>query len=339
MTAAAFVVPRASAPSGGHAYNAAVVTHWPGTPPAVVQLDGPWPRGDQDSLAQLREALREPELALVDGLVGAAHPDLLIEATAGGCRIVLLIHLPLADEGGLSQRERDELAQRECRSVSNAWRVVTTSRTAADGLSRTCGRDDIVAVPPGVDPAPLAEPHHPPGLLQVGSIGPRKNQLASLAALAGCAEFDWTATFVGPVADETYAARFRAALSGARAVWTGPLDAAALNAHYEQADLLLHPARAETWGMVVTEALARGIPAIVGAGTGAVEALGSGASPGLPGAVVEVDEPDALTHILGRWLGEPGLRDEWRRNARRARAGLWGWPEAAAELARVVEQA
>lgn len=331
-----FVVPRPSAPSGGHAYNAAVVAHWPGPPPAVVHIDGPWPRGDGRSRQLLRTALQTTDVVLLDGLVGAASPDLVEQAAGDGVRIVLLIHLPLAAEGGLSDADRQELAGLERRSVRAAWRVVATSRTAAADLVRHTGREDVAPVPPGVEPAPRAEPHDPPNLLQVGSIGPRKNQLGTIAAVTACLDLPWTATFVGPVADAAYAERFRAALAGARATWTGPLDGAALDDAYATSDLLLHPARAETWGMVVTEALARGVPAIVGAGTGAVEALGSGGGHGLPGSAVPTDEPGPLARELRRWLTEPGLRSRWRDRAGDARAGLRGWSRAAAELARVV---
>ncbi|MFT3832005.1 MAG: glycosyltransferase family 4 protein [Micropruina sp.] len=329
-----FVMPRPSVPSGGHAYNQAMVAHWPGPPPATVQLDGPWPRGDDSSRRALSAALQNSDAVLLDGLVGAAAPELIEEEAARGARIVLLVHLPLAAEGGLSDADRRELAALERRSVRAAWRVLATSRTAASDLARSTGRSDIVAVPPGVEPAPAAEPHDPPRLLQVGSIGPRKNQLTTLVALTACLDLPWTATFVGPVADPDYAERFRAGLGGARSGWAGPLQGAELATAYAEADLLLHPAHAETWGMVVTEALARGVPAIVGAGTGAVEALGSGSPDVLPGAAVPSDDPGALAEQLRRWLADPALRDEWRQRAQRARTALRGWPEAAAELAR-----
>lgn len=330
-------MPRATAPSGGHAYNAAVLAHWPGEPPRVVELDGPWPRGDSDSLRLLDQALGGSTLALVDGLVGAAHPEILGAAAVKDCRIVLLIHLPLADEGGLSEADRAELGALERRSVRSAWRVVATSRTAARQLTHVTGRTDVIAVPPGVSPAPAAQAHQPPGIVQVGSLGPRKNQLASLQALTACRDLAFTATFAGPVADEAYAARVRAGLAAAGATWTGPLQGADLEGLYAGADLLLNPARAETWGMVITEALARGVPAIVGAGTGAVEALSSGGAGGLPGAVVDLDDPDALARTVRRWLTDPALRQQWRDNALQARAGLRDWATSAAELAGVLD--
>ena len=348
MALASFIVPTATVPSGGHAYNRAVIAGWPGVSPGVVSLPGPWPKGDRRSLSSLRDALRLADTALVDGLVGAAHPELLAEATERGCRIVLLVHLPLADEGGLTEPERRDLAARELASLHQVARVVATSRSAACELSRRTGRDDIAAVPPGVHRAGVVARHEPVGILQVGSIGPRKNQLASLAALAACGDLPWRATFVGPVAQDGYARRFQAGLDPARARWTGPLQGDALEDAFAQADLLLHPATAETWGMVVTEALARGIPAIVGAGTGAVEALASGSSGGdfsgsgssdhLPGASVSLDSPGDLARMLRRWLTSVTLREEWRARAIAARDGLRGWPAAASELAHVLEE-
>ncbi len=59
--------------------------------------------------------------------------------------------------------------------------------------------------------------------------------------------------------------------------FAGPLTGAELAASYAAADLLVLPSRAETYGMVVTEALARGIPVLATAVDGVPEALGAGA--------------------------------------------------------------
>ncbi|HOB05618.1 MAG TPA: glycosyltransferase family 4 protein [Propionibacteriaceae bacterium] len=335
---AAFIVPRPEAPSGGHAYNDAVLRHWPGDAPVRIEIPGPWPYGDEASLRTLREELASAETVLLDGLVGAAHPDLIVAASESGHQVVLLIHLPLADEFGLDEEQRADLAEREHQSIEAAWRVVTTSRHAAIEVGRTHHRADVVAVPPGTDEAALAERHDPPRLLQVGSIGPRKNQLGTLAALARCDDLDWSMTFVGPVADPDYAEELTASLSD-RATWAGALVGDALEDAYGAADLLVHPARAETWGMVVTEALARGIPVVVGAGTGAVEALtsGSGTDGAVPGAAVLSGHEGELAIVLRRWLTDRELRDEWRARAEAARPRLRRWPDAADELARVLE--
>ena len=81
-------------------------------------------------------------------------------------------------------------------------------------------------------------------------------------------------------------------------------------------------------GMVITEALARGIPAIVPAGTGAVEAQGVGESfpPG---------DADALSAVLHGWLSDPELRQRWRDEAEKLRLQLPTW----ADTARIVAAA
>ncbi|WCI07489.1 glycosyltransferase [Arthrobacter sp. OVS8] len=56
----------------------------------------------------------------------------------------------------------------------------------------------------------------------------------------------------------------------------GELRGGELEAEWAAADLSLLISRAETFGLVVTESIARGVPVVVRAGTGAVEALAAG---------------------------------------------------------------
>ena len=62
----------------------------------------------------------------------------------------------------------------------------------------------------------------------------------------------------------------------------GILVGQALDQKWDTADLLVLTSRIETYGLVVVEALARGIPAVVSAGTGAVEALQEGGPQTVP---------------------------------------------------------
>lgn len=331
----AFVVPVARHASGGHRYNADAVAHWPGTPPEFIEIPGPWPAGDDAGRAALADALARHPATLVDGLVGAAHPDLVAAATAAGRRTVLLVHMPLADEGGLPASEAARLDALERRTVHAASRVVATSRTAAASLARRHRRAGVRVAPPGVTPAPVADVHDPPHLLAVGAIGPRKNQRALVRALAGLTDLPWHATIVGPVVDDAYAVAVADAAPPGRVRWTGELGGPELDAVWAGGDLLVHPSLAETWGMVVTEALARGIPAVVGSGTGAVEALASGSPDGPPpGASVA---PGELAGVLRTWLADAGLRAEWRDRALDARPRLGSWADTAAALAEALE--
>jgi glycosyltransferase involved in cell wall biosynthesis len=136
---------------------------------------------------------------------------------------------------------------------------------------------------------------------------------------------------------------------------TGQLSGEQLEDEWRAADLSLLISRTETYGLVVTESLARGIPAVVRAGTGAVEALeagavavagtaggaarargvsgargGEGQQGAVPGAVVELTaDPAPLAELLRRWLTDPELRASWRSAALVSRQRLPGWRSAA----------
>ena len=101
---------------------------------------------------------------------------------------------------------------------------------------------------------------------------------------------------------------------------TGPLTGAALDAAYAAADLLVVPSRAETYGMVVTEALARGIPVLASDAGGLPETLGRDPDGRVPGVVVPSGDAAALAAALRGWLIDSGLRAELRQARARARA-------------------
>ena len=81
--------------------------------------------------------------------------------------------------------------------------------------------------------------------------------------------------------------------------------------HYRAADVLVLPSRLEAYGMVVTEALAVGLPVVATAVGGVPEALGR-TSDGPPGLLVPPGDADALGAALGAWLGDAGLRERLR---------------------------
>ena len=94
--------------------------------------------------------------------------------------------------------------------------------------------------------------------------------------------------------------------------------------------------RAETYGMVVTEALARGLPVVAAEVGGVPEALGHGADGTRPGLLVPPGDPAALGAALRAWLGDAELRSRLRRAARERRESLAGWPATTSVLAGVL---
>ena len=68
-----------------------------------------------------------------------------------------------------------------------------------------------------------------------------------------------------------------------RVTWTGALAGARLDKAYAEADVLVLATRAESWGMVVGEALARGSPSLATEVGGLPEALGQAPTGDRPG--------------------------------------------------------
>ena len=90
---------------------------------------------------------------------------------------------------------------------------------------------------------------------------------------------------------------------------------------YEDMDVLLHPARAEPFGMVITEAMAAGVPVVVSDVCGAASAVTRAR-----GEVLALDAaPTLWVQALERQLDRAGPVPAYRR----------GWPEVATELERV----
>ncbi|HEU5267867.1 MAG TPA: glycosyltransferase, partial [Jatrophihabitans sp.] len=123
---------------------------------------------------------------------------------------------------------------------------------------------------------------------------------------------------------------------GERVAFRGPQTGVALARSYAGADLLVLASRAETYGMVVTEALARGVPVVAAAVGGVGEALGHGSDSAAPGILVPPDDPATLAAALRDWLTDPQLRTKIRQAARDRRAQLTGWDETSARVDQVL---
>jgi glycosyltransferase involved in cell wall biosynthesis len=88
--------------------------------------------------------------------------------------------------------------------------------------------------------------------------------------------------------------------------------------------------------MVVTEALARGLPVLATEVGGLTEALGRAAGGTRPGLLVAPDDAVALGAALRAWLGDGELRSRLRRAARERRESLSGWSTTTAVIAGVL---
>jgi glycosyltransferase involved in cell wall biosynthesis len=318
-------------PSGGNTFDRRVCSGLAaaGWMVHVHEARGSWPRPDASScaaLADLVAGIPDGAVVLLDGLVASAAPDVLVPQ-AGRLRLVALVHMPLgqgADEGA---REREGAVLSAARSVvtTSAW-----SRRVLMELYSLPG-DRVHVAEPGADAAGLAPGTATAGaLLSVAAVIPGKGHDLLLDALAMLAGLRWRCLCVGSVEREPAFAEGlrRRVLDGGlegRVRFSGPQTGADLSRSYGVSDLLVLPSRGETYGMVVTEALARGLPVVAAEVGGVPEALGHGADGTRPGLLVPPDDPVALRDALQAWLEDADLRRQLRRAARERRASLSRW--------------
>jgi glycosyltransferase involved in cell wall biosynthesis len=333
-------------PSGGNAYDRRVCRGLAALGWAVHEhaVPGAWPRGSEAGHAALARAVRQiPDgaVVLLDGLIASTAPEALVPQ-ARRLRQVVLVHMPLGhrppdgEAGAVRAREREVLAA--------AAAVVTTSAWSRRRLGELYAlqADRVHVTEPGVDAARLS-PGSAAGdaLLCVGAVTPAKGHDVLLDALVTVADLSWRCACVGSLdrapafADRVRRRawedelRDRVGFSGSR---TGPeLDRA-----YAAADLLVLASHAETYGMVVTEALARGLPVLATDVGGVAEALGFGQDGTRPGLLVPPGDPEALGAALRAWLGDAGLRGRLRRAARERRASLRPWAATTSDVAGVL---
>jgi glycosyltransferase involved in cell wall biosynthesis len=340
-------------PTGGNVYNQNLVAELRalGADVRLHTLPGQWPEGNASTHAQLARVLQEAPTSLVDGIVACGAPDVITAAVGFGQVIIIVLHLPISDELGLEPSRRERYAALEARAIQAASGVLCTSRWSAAQLNRRFGRRDVGVAVPGVGQAAVARGSQhigPPRFLTLAALTPTKDQLTLVQALAQITNLSWTAALVGSDrAALNYAARVRAEIAaaglGERIAVPGMLDGNALAREWDAADLLILPSRIETYGLVIGEALARGIPAVVPADTGAVEALHQGAtSPSdatPPGAAVPPGDPASLAVLLRSWLTDPRLRHAWRQAALSRRDTLRGWRQTAESVLAYLERA
>ncbi|TCK25901.1 glycosyltransferase family 4 protein [Pseudonocardia endophytica] len=323
-----------SAPSGGNVYGRRLCAALPGVGRAVAELlvEGDWPDPDaaaRDRLADALASVADGADVLVDGLVACGVPDVVVPECRR-LRIVVVVHLPLGDEHGLDAETAAWRSDREHAVLRAAHAVVVTSSWAAGRVTALhelpIGR--VHVAPPGVDPAPLA-PVRADGssLLALGAHTRTKGHDVLVDALGALTDLRWTARISGPWRDPGYAVALREAAGrlGDRVRVTGAITGDELDDVWSDTDLLVLPSRTETYGMVVTEALARGIPVLASATGGVPETLGRAPGGGVPGLLVPPDDAVALAEVLRHWLTDANLRATARQAAHARRSRLDGW--------------
>lgn len=337
-----------TAPSGGNAYDRRVCLDLPGFGWQVERhaVAGSWPRpgaAARTELARTLSDLPDDTVVLIDGLVACGVPEIIVPE-AERLRLAVLVHLPLGDERGLEPGLALALDAKEREVLRAVPAVIATSDWAVRRLVSHHGLapERVHVATPGADIAPLASGTDGVSrLLCVAAVTPRKGQHRLIEALAGAKDLPWSCVCVGGITqDPEYVAGLRMLIQKYglqdRLHLAGPQAGAQLDASYAAADLMVLTSYAETYGMAVTEALARGIPVLATDVGGLPEALGRAPDGGVPGILVPPEDPAALAAELRGWFGEADVRRRLKAAARGRRAALDGWATTARSLAGVL---
>ncbi|NYG07893.1 glycosyltransferase involved in cell wall biosynthesis [Phycicoccus badiiscoriae] len=344
-------------PSGGNTYDRRVCSELSGLGWSVrVHLvPGPWPHPGARSEAALAAglaALPRDAVVLLDGLVASWTPEVVVPEAAR-LRVVVLVHLPLGHPTSWQSRE-PERAERERAVLTASAAVLATSEWTRRWLldHYDLHPDRVHVAAPGVDLAiPATGSESGSELLCVAAVVPAKGHRELLDALATLGDRSWRLVCAGSLdLDPDHVASLRVRCHDAeiadRVTFVGPLTGRDLDDAYAAADVLVHPSRMETYGLVATEALARGLPVIATSVGGIAEALGTapdGTTPGLlvpPTAASEgaadVGAADGLGRALRCWLEDAGLRERLRTAATARRTTLSPWSTTATQVAAVL---
>lgn len=343
MAEVVFAIPGDIAtPTGGYAYDREVLARLPGLGVRTrhVPLPASYPAPAEVDLALTEEVIGRLPAAtvlLIDGLAFGAMPEPLV----AGIRqpIIALVHHPLGCEPGLAPERARNLVALERGALAHARRVIATSPFTARLLATDYAvpPDRITVAIPGTRPAARARgTGRPPQLLAVGAVSPRKGYDVLVEALAGLPELDWQLTIAGaldraPGAVAAVEEVIERNGLGRRIALPGSLAEEPLDRLYAAADVLVMPSLFEGYGMVLAEAMARGLPIVCTTGGAAAETVPEGAALKVPPGAV-----GPLAAALRRVLGEPALRQRLAEASWQAGRRLPDWDETARLVAGVI---
>jgi glycosyltransferase involved in cell wall biosynthesis len=283
------------------------------------------------SAARTFAELPDDSLLLVDGLV-AVRESRALTLHSGRLRIVVLAHMVggLVGDSIAAEREQDALHDAKRIVATSGW---TRDELIASGLA-TPGK--VVVAPPGTAPAATTTASASGGrLLCVGVVAPHKGQDLLVRALAELTDVDdWHCTFVGardaaPVFVDELDRTVGSSGLTRRTSFAGVLTGRALERAFARSDLVVVPSRSESFGMVVSEALARGIPVLATRVGGIPEAMAGSAG----GILVPPEDPWALEVVLRQWWASPVRRSQLKSAALRSHGNARPWSETVAVIA------
>lgn len=343
MTETVFAIPGLiDSPTGGYGYDRRLLGLLPALGVQVRHLELPssFPEPSESDLTEtvrLLSGTAPDATLLIDGLALGAIPAELLSGLDR--RIIALVHHPLALETGLSEDKRERFQAAETAALAHVEQTIVTSKATAKILAQDYGVDParVTVAEPGTDPAHRATGTGTPmQLLCVGAVSKRKGYDVLIAALKEIADRDWRLTITGALdrdrdAVQTLEAAIAANKFQDRVQLAGVVVPATLDRFYESADLFVMPSLFEGYGMVLAEAMARGLPIVCTTGGAAAETVPDEAA-------IKVAPGDAgqLARAIDTALCDRKLRARLADAAWDAGRKLPTWHETARRVAAVI---
>ncbi|OPL19903.1 MAG: hypothetical protein AVO35_00105 [Candidatus Aegiribacteria sp. MLS_C] len=257
--------------------------------------------------------------------------------------LYLMHHLEWTDSGN---RVRSRLYRKYVGwllgMADRVWSNSGNTASALKGMGIPEGRIRVIS--PGFEKTGEPPPDRggregPVRLLSVGSISRRKDQETLLRACHLLDGEDFLLELAGSTSSEPSYARSIEKLAeelglGSRTEISGSLDPERLREAYRRADILVHTASWEAFGMSILEGMWQGLPVVATDVAGIPELVADGDN----GILVPPGEPGMLAEALRKLIFDPGLRASMGTRSREIAGGMNDWDGTDAGFLELVEE-
>ena len=329
--------------TGGYHYDRQLITELERSGIAItsIALSEKFPFPDESALTQADQALAsipDDSIVILDGLAFGAMKS-IAEAQKNRLCLIALCHHPLAMETGLDRNQRKLLLDSEAHALKCARRIIVTSQNTRKILVEdySIAASKITVALPGTGEYVFAECNGaPPQLLTCASLTKRKGHDVLIESLKCLKHQHWEARFVGDESlDPAWASALKERIKSSglndRIELVGTVKN--LTIEYQKADVFVLPSRFEGYGMVLSEALAHGLP-IISTDAGAIPEV----VPKSAGILVSPGDHLALAAAMQKIIVDRDLRKKMQLNAQTIAHDLPSWKNCAEFVIKGLEE-
>jgi teichuronic acid biosynthesis glycosyltransferase TuaC len=282
-----------------------------------------WGRWGARAVRRALDHSWRPDLVHAHYAVPAGDAALRWIARGNDVPLVVSVHGgDLSYTAARSERGRDVV----CRVLRAADAVIANSEVTRRGIEELTGAlPELEVIHPGADvPGAIGKRASEPRLVTVAHLEPHKNQAAVIRAVAALADRHPMLTYEligkGPDRSSLEAVAGRLGVAG-RVRFLGPMPHDAAMERLGAGWVHVMPSVHDAFGVAHIEAMAAGLPAIGGTGTGAEDVAAAGEGM----VLVPAGDESALSRAIDRLVSDPRERDRLGTVARRTVAENFSW--------------